>query len=421
MFISSTPWLILFTLFAVDASTGNGDGTSTNISGMSMGKYGKVDTQDTSRGESSPGIMKSMGTKAVKGEINESKMMGSMFSEKAAKDKQKQNGNVEGAINKKLTLRIMSYNIWGGGANEGKPINETVNAILAAAADIIGVQETRLESDPCTAEYCPAVGDSVVGSIANALGFYYYDQTAVNVALWSNGVLSRYPILNATKNDLGVKIDVGGEFVYAYNIHLTDYPYQPCKYSIYFGIRKLLWNSYYLLYRIDQVLNISYGNATFLQTEEELIAAAEDARGPALELFFEDLEESDGATASFVFGDFNEPSFRDWNKEAFTTGQQPLKVQWPTTLAIEKAGFVDAYREVYPNVVAKPAFTWTPTSNVTDPEDHHDRIDFVFAKADRIRVTDAAIVGEMSPEADIVVVPWPSDHRAVVAEVEISV
>ena len=174
------------------------------------------------------------------------------------------------------------------------------------------------------------------------------------------------------------------------------------------------------LWRTDQVLNITYGNASFLHTEEELIAAAEDARGPALELFFEDLEESDGATASFVFGDFNEPSFRDWNKEAFKAGQQPLKVRWPTTFAVENAGFIDAYREVYPNVVAKPAYTWTPTTNVTDPEDHHDRIDFVYAKADRIRVTDAAIVGEMSPEADIVVVPWPSDHRAVVAEVEIS-
>lgn len=167
------------------------------------------------------------------------------------------------------------------------------------------------------------------------------------------------------------------------------------------------------------MLNITYGNASFLQTEEELIAAAEEARGPALKLFFEDLEESVGATASFVFGDFNEPSFRDWNNEAFKAGQQPLKVQWPTTFAIEKAGFVDTYRDVYPNVVAKTAFTWTPTSNATDPDDHHDRIDFVFARADGIRVTDAAIVGEMSPEADIVVVPWPSDHRAVVAEVEI--
>jgi exodeoxyribonuclease III len=170
----------------------------------------------------------------------------------------------------------------------------------------------------------------------------------------------------------------------------------------------------------DQALNITYGNASFLETEDELIAAAEEARGPALDLFFEDLSESDEALASFVFGDFNEPSFRDWNKAAFKAGQQPLKVRWPTTLAIEQAGFVDAYRDVYPNVVAKPAFTWTPTTNVTDPEDHHDRIDFVFAKANRFHVTDAAIVGEKSPEADIVVVPWPSDHRAVVAEVEIA-
>jgi exodeoxyribonuclease-3 len=161
----------------------------------------------------------------------------------------------------------------------------------------------------------------------------------------------------------------------------------------------------------DQLLEIEYGNASFLETEEELIAAAEEARGPALELFFEDLEESADAVAVFVFGDFNEPSFK--------AGQQPLEVRWPTTLAVEKAGFVDAYREVYPNVVAKPAFTWTPTTNVTDPTDHHDRIDFVFAKADRIRVVDAAIVGEMAPEADIVVVPWPSDHRACVAEVEV--
>ena len=169
----------------------------------------------------------------------------------------------------------------------------------------------------------------------------------------------------------------------------------------------------------DQLLEIEYGNASFLETEEEAVAAAKAARGPALELFFEDLEESADAAAVFLFGDFNEPSFRDWNYEAFKVGQQPLEVRWPTTLAVEKAGFVDAYREVYPNVVAKPAFTWTPSTNVTDPTDHHDRIDFVFAKADRIRVVDAAIVGEMSPEADLVVVPWPSDHRACVAEVEI--
>lgn len=48
-------------------------------------------------------------------------------------------------------LTIMSYNVWGGGGNEQKPIDETVAVIKAAGADIIGIQETRLEADPCTA------------------------------------------------------------------------------------------------------------------------------------------------------------------------------------------------------------------------------------------------------------------------------
>ena len=197
-----------------------------------MGKHGKGGTEDVDEDESGSKGMKGMGARPVKGETTESKMTGSMAAVKANQVKEKQKGKMDGEKKDKLTLRVMSYNIWGGGANEGKPVNETVNIILAADADIIGVQETRLESDPCTAESCPAVGDSVVGAIADALGFYYYDQTAVNVALWANGVISRFPIMNATKNDLGVMIDVDGEIVYAYNLHFTDYPYQPCKCSI---------------------------------------------------------------------------------------------------------------------------------------------------------------------------------------------
>jgi hypothetical protein len=130
--------------------------------------------------------------------------------------------------NDRLNLRIMSYNIWGGGSNEDKPVDETVAVIRAAQADIVGLQETRLESDPCTAQSCPPAGESVARSIVTALGYYYYDQTAVNAAVWANAVVSRYPILSATKNDLGVAIDVAGETVFAYNLHLTDYPYQPC-------------------------------------------------------------------------------------------------------------------------------------------------------------------------------------------------
>ncbi|MEZ4869068.1 MAG: esterase-like activity of phytase family protein [Caldilineaceae bacterium] len=291
-------------------------------------------------------------------------------------------------------LTVMTFNIWGGGANEDKPVDETVAAIRAAGADIIGVQETRLESDPCTAESCPATGDSVVKAIADALGFYYYDQTQENAALWANAIISRYPIGEATPNDLGVPIDVNGRTVYAFNIHLTDFPYQPY-----------------------QLLNIEYGDAPFLATAEEAVAAAQAARGPALELLKADLAAADGADAAFIFGDFNEPSHWDWTEAAVQAGLQPLVVAWPTTLAIENQGFVDAFRTANPDVVAKPAFTWTPTSDPSDPEDHHDRIDFVFARGAGLVVEEAQVVGEKSPEADIIVTPWPSDHRAIVAKV----
>ena len=49
------------------------------------------------------------------------------------------------------TLTVMSYNIWGGGANESKPIDETVAAIEEVGADVVGVQETQLEGKHCTA------------------------------------------------------------------------------------------------------------------------------------------------------------------------------------------------------------------------------------------------------------------------------
>ena len=86
-------------------------------------------------------------------------------------------------------------------------------------------------------------------------------------------------------------------------------------------------------------------------------------------------------------------------------------------VAIEARGFVDTLRAVYPDPVAKPGLTWTPTTSPTDKDDHHDRIDFALAKANGLEVLSAGILGEKTPEADIVVTPWPSDHRATFAKI----
>jgi exodeoxyribonuclease III len=295
-----------------------------------------------------------------------------------------------------VELTVMSFNIWGGGGNAGKPVDETVAVIKAVNPDIVGIQETRLEPDPCTAEACVAVGESKAKAIAEKLGYFYYDQNQQNVALWANAILSRYPIGKATPHDLGVEIDVKGRKVYAFNLHLTDFPYQPY-----------------------QVLNIEYGTAPFLKTAAEAEAAAKAARGPALDLFFQDLKLADGADAAFVFGDFNEPSHLDWTDAAVKAGHQPLAVSYPSALRIETAGgFTDLFRAAFPDPVAKPAFTWTPTSEPTAKDDHHDRIDYTLGRAQNLKVVKAGIVGEKAPEADMVVTPWPSDHRATMAVVQ---
>lgn len=291
-------------------------------------------------------------------------------------------------------VTVMSFNIWGGGANENKPVDETVAVIKAVGADIIGIQETRLEGDDCTAESCPPQGESVAPKIAAALGFHYYEQTKVNDALWANAILSRYPIGAATPNDLGVTIDVRGRKVAVFNIHLDDSPYQPY-----------------------QLLNIEYGPFPFLKTAEEAVKAAAETRGPALGLLFADMEALGETDAAFVFGDFNEPSHRDWTESAVKAGLHPMAVEYPTVKAIEERGFVDTFRAVFPDPAAKPGFTWTPTSEPTSKDDHHDRIDFALAKARNLTVTKAGIVGEKAPEADVVVTPWPSDHRATFATV----
>ena len=62
-----------------------------------------------------------------------------------------------------------------------------------------------------------------------------------------------------------------------------------------------------------------------------------------------------------------------------------------------------------------PGYTWTPVSKPDNPKDHHDRIDFVYFRGKHIEVKNVSIVGENKKNADIVVSPYPSDHRAMVA------
>lgn len=291
----------------------------------------------------------------------------------------------------------MTFNAWGAGSNQGKTVEETIAVLRAADADIVGLQEVRREADNCTADDCPASGPGDIAvQLAEALGYRVYEQRGQNEALWANAILSRFPISDGIDDDLGVVLDVDGRRVAIINIHLTDYPYQPY-----------------------QLLDIAYGDAPFLTTGNEAVAAAHAARGDAAALVLERIAALDGVDAVLVTGDFNEPSHRDWTTRAASSGRHPIAVDFPTLRAFESAGFIDCWRAAHPDEVAAPGYTWTPTSAADDPADHHDRIDYILVRGPGVTVSQAWVVGESQAFADIVVTPWPSDHRAVVATVSI--
>lgn len=291
-------------------------------------------------------------------------------------------------------LTIMSFNLWGGGQNQGESSDATAAVIAAANADIIGLQEVRAESVPCTAMYCPPAGDTISSGLAQALGYHHYHQAASNDALWANAILSRYPIVASSPNDLGVCIDIAGRKVVLFNIHPSDYPYQPY-----------------------QLLGIPYGAAPFLQTAEQAVRSAHRTRQTALQLLTADLTFAADAELVVLTGDFNEPSHRDWTERAAAAGRHPLAVPWPLTLALEQAGFTDAFRAAHPDELARPGFTWSPLLAAGDSSDHADRIDYVFVRGAQLAVSAARVMGESPDNADIVITPWPSDHRAVLVEV----
>ena len=299
---------------------------------------------------------------------------------------------ISSAIAGATELSVSTFNVWGAGGNEGKSIAETVAVLRAIDADVFALQETRSEGDDCSAEDCDPVGSSIAVLLGKALGYFVFVQSGDNGALWANAVLSRYPIVTALRDELGVIINVDGIEIAVFNIHLSDYPYQPY-----------------------QLTGIPYGSAPLLGSEEAAVESAEAARGKVVDDVLQAVDNTDDMPI-VVCGDFNEPSHLDWTENAVQIGRIPLAVSFPASKKLSKAGFQDAYRTHRSDEISSPGFTWTPMASLEHEEEHHDRIDFVYVKGHK-RIISAGVVGESERAADIVAIPWPSDHRAVVASI----
>jgi exodeoxyribonuclease-3 len=273
------------------------------------------------------------------------------------------------------SVKVMSYNIYRGGTMHGQPLSQTVKVIQEAKADIVGLQEMRSPEGVNTEK------------LTELLGWNHYGQ-----------IFTRYEIVEELQSGVKVKLP-SGQGAYIFNLHLPADPYLPYQFL---GI-KSLWP------KNDKPF------IPHVKTEAEAIAASK--KGPGIKIITDLIKQirslSDKDAPVFVVGDFNEPSHLDWTEAAAKAGRHPLKVAYPASKIFLAAGFGDAYRTIYPDEMAKPGFTWTPMEKSNQPRTHHDRIDYIYYKG--VKVTDAKIIGENEENADIVISPYPSDHRAVVA------
>ena len=149
-----------------------------------------------------------------------------------------------------------------------------------------------------------------------------------------------------------------------------------------------------------------------------------------------------GDTPVLLGMDMNGASHLDWTektKDMFD--HNGMVIEWNNTLALEKAGFTDAYRKVFPDEVNYPGITWPAhptgyekTVSWTPKADERDRIDYIFYKGKGLAAKDAYLVGSKKSYVNGEVVsqdsfkdkwmyddkPWPSDHFGVLVKFELN-
>lgn len=271
------------------------------------------------------------------------------------------------------SVRVMTYNIWVGGTAGGQPLSRTVGVIQAAQADIVGIQEQG--------------GNGA--ALANALGFHYQSLGG------STAILSRYPIVQNVSQGAKLQLSPTQE-AYLFDVHLTPYPYQP--YDLRDGL---------------------------ISTETQAIAAAQNTRGASVTSLLTGMRPALASGAPvFLTGDFNEPSRLDWTAESAAAGLHfGMKIDWPASRAVMSAGLGDAFRELRPDEVDDPGYTWTPGAPAPQiaPGEVHDRIDFVYYAGANVIPTNAQVFGYDANDGstDVAVRPYPSDHRSVVVQFDI--
>lgn len=277
----------------------------------------------------------------------------------------------ESSENSNDIVRLLSWNIWHGGRHLGNVgVGRVIELIKKTNADIITMQEAYGSQD----------------TIADALKFNLQTHSSSdNLALFS-----RYPIQ-----------EVPSTATFSSNPSIITLP----------NDRKILVNSCWLRYANDPEYTASFpkkGQNTKLWVTQDSILAMKDVAS----IINNDIKPylTDGMSV-IIAGDFNSFSHLDWTERAAFLHYGYGKVDFPVSNFMLQNGFIDSFREVNKDEVARPEGTFAVIYGHLQTS----RIDFIYYSPLGIDPISSKII-RTAPEIDDV---WPSDHAAVITTFKI--
>lgn len=315
---------------------------------------------------------------------------------------------------------MLTLNTWHSGSKVSHGTQLITDLIISTGASIVLLSEATNATT--------AVADELArrGHKFNA------------VASHDTGILSAFPVEDSADMQWMVKarLNIGGRRLTAYSAHL-EYRWYASNLPRGYGAGVPAPGEF-AKYKFKRMRG---GPVTDPAVIQRINAAS--GRPEVISTFLADAKTEIAHGSSVVMGgDLNEPSALDWTPAtADMFDRNGAVVAWESTRRLHEAGFIDAYRSMYPDPATHPGLTWpsdNPEVRVSElawapKADERDRVDFIFAHGTALMLSTVGIVG---PRASIVrgtrqqettqdnfaASPsrWCSDHKGILATYQLT-
>lgn len=313
-------------------------------------------------------------------------------------------------------ISVLQMNIWQEGTMVQGGFDAIANEVVRLKPDIVLLSEVRNYDGK---QFIPRI----LQAIKERGEEYYGESSTLDVGILSKYKITdqhpNYPLKNDAGSVLKATIQIGNKTVVVYSAHL-DYTHYACYLPR--GYSGTTWK------KLDKPI---------LNNDEIQKANKESLRDEAIEgVIVDAMKEKAKGNLVLLGGDFNEPSHLDWMENTKDIrDHNGTVIRWDCSVLLTENGFKDAFREIYPDPVTHPGFTFPSDNTGVGTEklswapdaDERDRIDFIYFIPDkRLKVKGASIVGPFKSilrgkrveedSKDKFILPagiWPTDHKAV--------